>query len=150
MRAKGKRLFKRLLKLGGLIFLAGMIFVLGVLAGQDSASERHTVVVRGDSPVRFEAEPEIAIQERIEREVVERIEEQIVIPPIPTVPPMPPIPEIPPIPTTIHIDRGPGFFEVVNGIGTILASLALIALGVMMVVRGRRMPKEKSPESLNL
>jgi hypothetical protein len=52
-------------------------------------------------------------------------------------------------PHTIRIDHSPSFFEVVNGIGTILASLGLIGLGVVMIVRGRREPKEKTPESLN-
>jgi hypothetical protein len=90
------------------------------------------------------------VEERIVVPPIPTISPIPTIPPIPAIPSIPEIPEIPDMPTRIYIDHQPSFFEVVNGIGTVLASLGLIGLGLVMVVRGRRQSKEKSPESLNL
>ena len=146
MRARKKRWFKRLLKLGGLFMLMGLGLAIGLGIGYDRGfhEARFLYGERYESPVQ----PIRQIREQIEIE----------IPPIPTIPPIPEIPEIPAIPEippipdvpTIHIERGGhSFFDVVNAIGTILASFGLIGLGLVMVVRGRReIIKEKSPESL--
>ncbi|WP_420630189.1 hypothetical protein [Candidatus Leptofilum sp.] len=159
MRARMKRWFKRLLKMGGVFVLIGIGVIIGLTIGGSSAAANHTIVVRGDH--HFDERMDVIVEERIHERIEQRIEEEIVVdippiptmPPIPTVPPIPEMPEIPPmpdIPTTIHIERGgPSFFDVVNGIGTILASFGLIGLGIVMILRGRRQPKEKSPESLN-
>ncbi|MCP4416651.1 MAG: hypothetical protein GY805_08510 [Chloroflexi bacterium] len=156
MRAKIKRLFKRIFKLGGLMLLVFIGMAIGIAIGEESASRRETIVIHSDYPDQFEDDLSISIEqqigERVEQRIEERIVEQIVIPSIPPIPPIPEIPEIPDIPnipTTIHIDHSPSFFDVVDGIGTVLASLGLIGLGAVMLVRGRRQPKEKSPESLN-
>ncbi len=144
MRARIKRWLKRLLKTGGLFVLVGIGVLIGLIIGMNTAVPRQTIIIHGETPFQFEKQLEIA--------PIPTIPAIPPIPPIPTVPPIPPIPEIPGIPampTHIHIDHGPSFFEVVNGIGTVLASLGLIGLGVVMIVRGRRQPKEKSPESLN-
>ncbi|MCA9899499.1 MAG: hypothetical protein H6654_11345 [Ardenticatenaceae bacterium] len=137
MRARKKRWFKRLLKVGRVFMLIGIGIVIGLAIGESSAQAEHILVVRDGESVRVER----PFQERIEVE----------IPPIPTIPPIPDMPDMPDMPTTIHLHRdGPTFFDVVNGIGTILASFGLIGLGLLMVVRGRRqIIKEKSPESLN-
>ena len=137
MRARKKRCFKRLLKVGRVFMLIGIGIVIGLAIGESSAQAEHILVVRDGESVRVER----PFQERIEVE----------IPPIPTIPPIPDMPDMPDMPTTIHLHRdGPTFFDVVNGIGTILASFGLIGLGLLMVVRGRRqIIKEKSPESLN-
>lgn len=160
MRKRIKRWVKRLLKTGGLFVLIGFGVLIGIIIGSESASDRQTVIIRSDYPQEFGDELAQTIEQQVAQRVEERIEERIVIPPIPTVPPfpempaIPEIPNIPDIPTKIYIDHQPSFFEVVNGIGTILASLGLIGLGLVMVVRGRRHlrrePKEKSPKSLNL
>lgn len=154
MRARIKRWFKRLLKTGGVFVLIGIGVLIGLVIGVNTADARQTVIIRGDAPFLFEEGLETAVEYRFEeqlgRQIQTRIEEQTVvdIPPIPTIPP---IPEMPTMPTTIHIERGgPNFFDVVNGIGTVLASFGLIGLGIVMIVRGRRQQiKEKSPESVN-
>jgi hypothetical protein len=153
MRARIKRWFKRLLKTGGVFVLIGVGVIIGLIIGVNTVDARHTIVVRGDWSPQFDEQFD-GMEERIEQ----RIDEQIVvdIPPIPAIPPIPPIqsvpemPNMPEIPTTIHIERGgPNFFDVVDGIGTVLASFGLIGLGIVMIVRGRRQLKEKSPESLD-
>jgi hypothetical protein len=135
MRARIKRWLKRLLKTGGLFVLVGIGVLIGLIIGENTAVPRQTIIIHGENPFQFEKQLEIAPIPTI--------------PAIPTIPPIPEIPAIPAMPTHIHIDHGPTFFEVVNGIGTVLASLGLIGLGVVMILRGRRQPKEKSPESLN-
>ncbi len=134
MRAKTKRLFKRLLKTGMLFTLVGMGVLIGFAIGAESASDPVLVHIYPDDPQVHEETFEFA-EERFEEHVAERIV-------------MPDIPQIPNHPTRIYIDRSPSFFDVVNGIGTIFASLGLIGLGMVMLMRHRRQPKEKSPESL--
>ena len=157
MRARMKRWFKRLLKTGGVFVLIGVGVIIGLIIGANTADARHTIVIRGDWSHQFDEQFD-GREERIQQRIEPRIDEQIVvdIPPIPAIPPIPPIPSVPEmpnmpeIPTTIHIERGgPSFFDVVDGIGTVLASFGLIGLGIVLIVRGRRQPKEKSPESLN-
>lgn len=138
MRKKAKRLFRRLFKVGGLFIIIGLAVLLGIAIGSESAGDRQTVIIRSDNPNQF-ADRVTAIEHQVEERIEQRIEEQIVIPPIP---------EMPDLPTTIYINSSPSFGEVVNGISTVLASLGLIALGVVTLIRQRR-PKEKSPASLS-
>lgn len=67
---------------------------------------------------------------------------------------MPAIPEMPEMPdfrANIHIvERGPTVWDVLDGIGTILASLMLIWLGGTVLRRHWQQPKEKSPESVGV
>ncbi len=136
MRARIKQLFKRLLKTGGLFILIGIGVMIGFAMGVESSEGMQTIVTHSDSEYSsFESELEQQLEERVEHRIEEQIIERIVIPPIP---------EIPHTPPTVHIDHSSSF----NGIGTVLASLGLIGLGTVMLVRSRRQPKEKSPESL--
>ncbi len=152
MRKRIKRLIKRLLKTGGLFVLIGVGVVIGLIIGVNTADRGEMVIVGNEYPRVISSELAPIIEQRVEEHVVQlveqRTEERFEIPPIPTVPPIPSIPSIPDAPATIYLDRSPSFLEVVNGIGTVLASFGLIGLGAMMIVRGRRAPKEKTPESL--
>ncbi|MCA9947976.1 MAG: hypothetical protein KC449_31050, partial [Anaerolineales bacterium] len=66
MRKRMKRWIKRLLKVGGLFFVVGFIFIMGLLIGSESAQSRQTIIVRPD---HFE-EVGQSIEQRIERDVV--------------------------------------------------------------------------------
>ena len=165
MRKRIKRLIKGLLKTGALFVLVGVGVIIGLIIGVNTADRGETIVIRGDGIGHLAPMIEQRVEQQVVRQVEERIHEQLqfspipTIPPIPTVPPIPAIPTIQPIPTippipdtvprTVYIDHSPSFFDVVNGIGTVLASLGLIGLGIVLIIRGRRAPKEKTPESLN-
>lgn len=146
MRARTKRLFKRLFKTGGLFIFIGLGVMIGFAIGVESAESRQTVIIRSDYSHQLEDDLAFSIEQQINERLDQQIVEQIVIPPIP---PIPELPDIPNVPTTIHIENSPSFLDVVNGIGTIFASLGLIGLGAVMLLRNRRQLKEKSPESLN-
>ncbi len=160
MRKNTKRLFKGVIVTGVLFALIGCGFLLGLAIGMSEGQSRRTVVVQNEVPYRLREEVVIGADERMHEEIAREFAEEaegIAISPIPTLPPVPtlpavptipPIPPMPDIPARVYIDHGPSFFDVVNGIGTILASFGLIGLGIVMVVRGRRAPKEKTPESL--
>jgi hypothetical protein len=158
MKARSKRFFKRLLQLAKIPFLVGIGLLIGVSIAEGTRHTQHTVVIQADDS--FEnglGDLERRIEERIEQHIEAQIIERIAIPPIPEIPAVPPIPEIPPIPAIpeipaapgFHIvERGPSVWDVLSGIGTILASLLLIGLGGMMLLRHWRQPKEKSPKTL--
>lgn len=166
MRKNMKRLFKGVIVSGVLFALVGCGVLLGLAIGLSEGQSRRTVVVQNEVPYRLREEVVIGADERMHEEIAREFAEEVegiaisplpTLPPIPTLPPvptlpavptLPPIPPMPDIPARVYIDHGPSFFDVVNGIGTILASFGLIGLGIVMVARGRRAPKEKTPESL--
>ncbi len=138
MRARIRRVFKRLYKSKGTLILMGIAGFIGIMIGAEEGGSRETYVVRSD---RFDEAFEQRIEERIERQ----IEERIVIPDIPDIPE---ISDFPDMPDVIYVDHHTSSFgEVVNSIGTILVSLGLIWVGVKVMTQ-RRVPKEKSPESV--
>jgi len=152
MKSRGKRFFKRLFGAGGVLILIGIGLFIGLVIGTNSANRQQRVVFRPDRPFQGEVAHNIEqqIEERIERHIEDRIVEEIVIPPIPPVPPIPPIPPIPDLSgvnANIHIERTPSFWDVLNGIGTILGSMILMGMGGMILIRRWRQPKEKSPDS---
>lgn len=163
MRKNRKRLFKGLLATGVVFALVGCGVLIGLMLGLSEGQSRHSAIGQNEIPYRFHEEVVIAADERSHEEMAREVAEQVerievapipsipTIPPIPTIPAIPTIQPIPPIPAItphVYIDHGPTFFDVVNGIGTILASFGLIGLGIAMIVRGWRAPKEKRPESL--
>jgi len=156
MKSRGKRFFKRLFKIAKIPVLIGMGLFIGLVIGTNSANRQQRVVFRPDRPFQGEVAHNIEqqIEERIERHIEERIVEEIEIAPIPPVPPIPPIPPIPEIPdlsgvnANIHIERTPSFWDVLNGIGTILGSMILMGMGGMILIRRWRQPQGKSPDSV--
>lgn len=133
MRARIRRLFKRLYKSKGTIILMGIAGFIGIMIGAEEGGSRETYVVRTE---HFDEEIGQRIEERIER----RIEEQVIV--------IPEIPDFPDMPDVIYVDHhSSSFGETVNNIGTIVVSLGLIWVGVKMMVQ-RRVPKEKSPKSV--
>lgn len=155
MKSRVKRGFRWLFKKAKMPLLMGIGLFIGLAIGADN-NGGSTVIVRTDG----RAADELAhnFEQRIEHQIQERIVEEINIPPIPEIPAIPEIPEIPAIPeipsvpelrTNIHIvESTPSFWDVLNGIGTILASLMLIVLGGKILLRRRQVPKEKTPESV--
>lgn len=152
MKSRGKRFFKRLFGAGGVLILIGIGLFIGLVIGTNSADRRQRVVFRPDRPFQGEVAHNIEqqIEERIERHIEERIVEEIVIPPIPPIPPIPEIPDLSGVNANIHIERTPSFWDVLNGIGTILGSMILIGLGGMILIRRWRQPKEKSADSVGV
>jgi hypothetical protein len=149
MKSRGKRFFKRLFGAGGVLILIGIGLFIGLVIGTNSANRQQRVVFRPDRPFQGEVAHTIEqqIEERIERHIEDRIVEEIVIPPIPPIPAIPEIPDLSGINTDIHIERTPSFWDVLNGIGTILGSMILMGMGGMILIRRWRQPKEKSPDS---
>ena len=147
MKSRRKRFFKQLFKIGKIPLLLGIGLLIGLAIGAENSS-RSDMVIRTNG--RFSDEIARNIEQHIEQNIQERINEHIVIPPIPEMPEMPEMPTMPDFQTNIRIERGPTFWEVLNGIGTMIASLMLIGLGGMILVRRRREPKEKSPESVGV
>jgi hypothetical protein len=149
MKSRGKRFFKRLFKIAKIPVLIGMGLFIGLVIGTNSANRQQRVVFRPDRPFQGEVAHTIEqqIEERIERHIEERIVEEIVIPPIPPIPAIPEIPDLSGINTNIHIERTPSFWDVLNGIGTILGSMILMGMGGMILIRRWRQPQEKSPDS---
>ena len=150
MKSRGKRFFKRLFATGGVLILIGIGLFIGLVIGTNSANRQQRVVFRPDRPFQGEVAHTIEqqIEERIERHIEERIVEEIVIPPIPPIPAIPEIPDLSGINTNIHIERTPSFWDVLNGIGTILGSMILMGMGGMILIRRWRQPQEKSPDSV--
>jgi hypothetical protein len=150
MKSRGKRFFKRLFGTGGVLILIGIGLFIGLVIGTNSANRQQRVVFRPDRPFQGEVAHTIEqqIEERIERHIEERIVEEIVIPPIPPIPAIPEIPDLSGINTNIHIERTPSFWDVLNGIGTILGSMILMGMGGMILIRRWRQPQEKSPDSV--
>jgi len=150
MKSRGKRFFKRLFGTGGALILVGIGLFIGLVIGTNSANRQQRVVFRPDRPFQGEVAHTIEqqIEERIERHIEERIVEEIVIPPIPPIPPIPEIPDLSGINANIHIERTPSFWDVLNGIGTILGSMILMGMGGMILIRRWRQPQEKSPDSV--
>jgi hypothetical protein len=146
MKSRGKRFFRRLFKVGSVLILIGIGLLIGLAIGTNSTNERQRVIIGPDRSFQMEQQ----IGEQIERQIEERIVEEIVIPPIPPVPAIPEIPDLSRINTQVHIERTPSFWDVLNGIGTILASLILMGLGGMILIRRWQQPKEKSPESVEV
>ena len=153
MKSRGKRFFKRLVQIGKIPFLIGLGMIFGLAISGSSNSAHHSYVINSEHFGSEIAENiEHRIEERIERQIEERIINEIVIPPIPAIPDIPEIPEIPDfseIHTNVHVEHTPSFWDILNGIGTIMASLMLIGLGGMMLIRRRQQPQEKSPESVD-
>ena len=149
MKSRGKRFFKRLFKIAKIPVLIGMGLFIGLVIGTNSANRQQRVVFRPDRPFQGDVAHTIEqqIEERIERHIEDRIVEEIVIPPIPPIPAIPEIPDLSGINTNIHIERNPSFWDVLNGIGTILGSMILMGMGGMILIRRWRQPKEKSPDS---
>ena len=149
MKSRRKRFFKRLFKVVKIPFLIGIGLLIGLAMSESSHVSHHSVIIENDG--RFHEEIVHDIEQRIEEQIEHRIEDrivnEIVIPPIPDIPD---IPDLPDLDTNIHIEYGPSVWDVLNGIGTILASLILIGLGGKMLIQRRRQPKEKSPESVNV
>ena len=152
MKSRRKRFFKRLFKIGKIPFLIGIGLLIGIAISGSSHEEHHSVIIENDG--RFHEEIVHDIEQRIEEQIEHRIEDrivnEIVIPPIPDIPDIPEIPDLPDFDTKVYIDNGPSFWDVLNGAGTILASLILVGLGGKMLIQRRRQPKEKSPESVNV
>ena len=149
MKSRGKRFFKRLFAAGSVLILIGIGLLIGLAIGTNSTDRRQRVIIGPDGLFQDELLHTIdqQIEERIEQRIEDRIAEEIVIPPIP---PIPAIPEIPDLSGLVYIERTPSFWDVLNGIGTILASMILIGLGGMILIRRWRLPKEKSPDSVEV
>lgn len=160
MKSRGKRLFKRLFKMARIPFLIGIGLFIGLIIGAESNQGRQ-VVVANDG--RFADELAYNTEQRVEQQIQEHMVEEVVVPPIPPIPPIPPVPPIPDFPempafpespdfpdfhTNVHIERGPSFWDVLNGIGTILASLILIGMGSKILIQRWRQPQEKPPDSV--
>jgi hypothetical protein len=146
MKSRGKRFFKRLFKMAKIPLLIGIGLFIGLIIGLDSKEGRN-IVIQPDG--RSANEYAQNIEQRIEQQIQEHIIEEIAIPPMPAVPNNPDIPNLRDFQTNIRIERTTSFWDVLNGIGTILASLILIGMGVMILLRRRRQPREKSPESVS-
>lgn len=137
MKAKGKRLVKRLFRLAKLPLLIGVGLVIGLAIGSAHSSPERVIVYGGDAFAQ-----DIAV---LERQMEMHMEQRM----MPEMPEMPVLPEVPDFRANIHIvERGPTVWDVLDGIGTILASLLLIWLGGTLLRRHWQQPKEKSPESV--
>jgi hypothetical protein len=152
MKSRGKRFFKRLFKVGSILLLIGIGLLIGLAIGTNSPDRRPGVTVHTGRPFRDEIAHNIEqqLEEQIEQRINSRIAEEIVLPPIPPVPAIPEIPHLSGFNANVHIERTPSFWDVLNGIGTILGSLTLIGLGGMILLRRRQQPKEKSPGSIEV
>jgi hypothetical protein len=126
--------------------LIGIGLFIGLIIGLESR-ESPNIVIRPDG--RSANEYAQNIEQRIEQQIQEHIMEEITIPPMPPVPDNPDIPNLRDFQTNIRIERTTSFWDVLNGIGTILASLILIGMGGMILLRRWRQPREKSPESVS-
>ena len=146
MKSRTKQFVKRLFKLAKIPLLIGIGLIIGLALSESSHKEHHSVIVRTDGRVADEIAQNI--EQRIEQQIQERIIERVVIRDMPEIPDIPEIPNIPDFQTNVHIERGPSFWDLVNGVRTVLASLVMIVLGGMILMRRRREPKEKSPESV--
>lgn len=146
MKSRRKRFFKRLFKLAKIPLLIGLGLIMGLALSESAQTDHHSVIVRTDG--RFADEIAQNIERRVEQQIEERIIERVVIRDAPEIPPMPEMPVMPDFQTNVHIERGLSFWDLVNGVRTVLASLIMIGLGIMILMRRRREPKEKSPESM--
>ena len=135
MRTKIRRLIRRLFMTGSLLIFVGVGVMIGLAIGRNSADRGPTIIIRADNAAALARQPA-------------GLAPLPTIPPIPTVPPIPQIPPVPDVPQVIHIEHGPSFIELVDGISTVLAAFGLIALGIVLIRRERQQPQEKSPETL--
>ena len=144
MRKRIKRVVKKIWKTGKWLLVFGLVLVIGIAIGAESSTTHESVIIYNESGGEFNEEHVLTIERHFENA---HLVDEIVIPPIPEIPEIPAVPAIPEMPTTIYVDNSPSFFDIVDGISTVLASLVLIGLGVY-IIRRDRPGKEKSPESL--
>ncbi len=138
---------KSVLKKAGfaLLFLLIGAFIGGAIVGAGSMRSVEQVVWHDRNPAVAEMierriEEQIAMQER----EVERMVDEIVIEPNIRIPPIPEIPQLPDTQVRI-VHRGPSFFQIIGGIANFLTAVLLIGIGVVVLVRRQRRPKEKQP-----
>lgn len=139
---------KRVLKKIGfaLLFLLVGAFIGGAMVDANASRSVERVVVSEHGPLIVESverriEEQIEIQER----EVERIVENIVIEPDIRIPPIPEIPQLPDSQVRI-VHHGPSFLQIIGGITNLLTAVFLIGIGVVVLVRRQRQPKEKQPQ----
>ncbi|KAA3659690.1 MAG: hypothetical protein DWQ04_21560 [Chloroflexi bacterium] len=139
---------KKIFKKAGfaLLFLLIGAFIGGAIVGSAPRRPVERVVINERGPVvgemidkRIEEQIEIQVQD------VERIVEEIVIEPDIRIPPIPEIPQLPDTQVRI-VHQGPSFFDIVGGIANMLTAVLLIGIGIMVLVRRQRQPKEKQPQ----
>jgi len=128
---------KSVLKKSGfaLLFLLVGIFIGGAIVGLKAAHSVERVVWADRAPV---------VEEMIERRIEEKIAEEIVIGPDIRIPPIPEMPQRLEMPVRI-VQRGPSFWQIISGIANFFTAVFLIVIGVVVLMRRQRQPKEKQP-----
>ncbi len=131
-----KNVFIRLLKAGGLFLLLWMTLMIGYALGEANGrirSENNTSIVV-DMP---------------ERPTMPRRPDRPQLPELPDMPVRPTLPNrIPSIDRVITIEQGPSLLSVFSTVSNVLIGLALMGLGIVMIRKHDRQPKEKTPDSL--